>query len=146
MKNKFIFLSLLAWSALPIHSDATIILLDNTMSKKEQIMTGVSKLNHNQRAALENWLNENFVLKTPEQKVVVPELTLAENIGNGRKIKLSDGSLYEIYPRDVGRAAGWITPFPIVVVPSDDADYPCKLVNKNTGSSLLAHQIPPPNP
>jgi hypothetical protein len=122
------------------------ILLDDVMSDEEQHRTGVFYLNHNQRAELETWLNDNFVLKTQQQPKQAPqELTLAENINNGHQLRLSDGSLYEIAPSDVTRAAGWITPFPIQVVPSGDPNYPFKIVNTNTGNSLKAKLLTAPN-
>lgn len=123
----------------------TLILLDDTMDRDEQKATGVYSLDHNQRAALELWLNKNFVLKTQENTQSPEELSLAENINNGQRLKLSDGSVYEIFPKDISRAAGWITPFPIEIDSSGDPNYPFKIINKNTGNSLKARQVSPPD-
>ncbi|HSW86958.1 MAG TPA: hypothetical protein VLG49_05605 [Rhabdochlamydiaceae bacterium] len=129
-----------------LSSQAYAYLLDDVMSKDEQHLTGVYYLTHNQRAELEAWLNQNFDLKPKPSPREIPkeELTLAENINNGHQLRLSDGSVYQIAPADVPRASGWITPFPIQIVPSGDMDYPFKIVNKNTGSSLKAKLISAP--
>jgi len=128
-----------------LSSQVHAFLLDDVMSNEEQHRTGVYNLTHNQRAELEAWLNQNFDLRPkPSAREIPKELTLAENINDGHQLKLSDGSLYEIAPADVSRAAGWITPFPIQVVPSGDMNYPFKIINKNTGSSLKAKLISAP--
>ena len=124
---------------------AHAFLLDDVMSRDEQHRTGVYYLNHNQRAELEAWLNENFeLISKPKPREAPQEITLAENINNGQQLRLSNGAVYQIAPEDVSRAAGWITPFPIQVVPSGDPNYPFKIVNKNTGNSLKAKLISGP--
>jgi hypothetical protein len=114
------------------------------MSKDEQKKTGVAALSRNQKIALEAWLNQNFALKSKEQ-VVSSELSLAINIDNGKKLQLSDNSLWEIAPSDVPTTSVWITPFPVKIESSDDPDYPCLIVNLNSGIRVKARNISTPN-
>ena len=66
--------------------------------------------------------------------------TIQENLNNGRFIRLSDDSLWEINPKDTPITQGWITPVEITVAPSDDANYPFRLTNSLTRSSVLARR------
>lgn len=63
---------------------------------------------------------------------------LQETIGNGRYVRLSDDSLWEIHPSDRAITQSWITPAEILVTSSEDSDYPFKLTNSLTKSSVLA--------
>jgi hypothetical protein len=121
-------------------ASATII-LENAMSREEQHRTGVDTLNRNQKAALEAWINKNFMPKnpTPEAK----KLYLSVNLEGGKRLILSDGTNYEIHPQDLTTTAVWITPFPIKVAPSGDINYPFMLTNMNTGVTVKARQVPP---
>jgi hypothetical protein len=119
---------------------ATII-LENVMSREEQHRTGVDTLNRNQKAALEAWINKNFMPKNPAP--VEKKLYLSVNLDGGRRLVLSDGTNYEINPQDVTTTAVWITPFPINVKPSGDINYPFTLTNGNTGVSVKARQVLP---
>lgn len=121
-----------------------LYVLNDVMSKEDQQITGVDQLNANQRTALEDWLNKNFVLKTEEQKQEEKVVFLSVNGQNGQQLRLSDGSLYEVAPRDRNEASSWITPFPIKISKSEDADYPYKLTNTLTSSSIKAKQLEPP--
>jgi hypothetical protein len=124
--------------------EAQPIVLDEVMSKEDQMKTGVADLSMKQKVALETWLNANFVLKSKEQPPP-SELSLSINVDNGQKLQLSDNSLWEIAPNDIQTSAVWITPFPIKITPSHDPDYPCLLVNLNSGISVKARQIPASN-
>src|SRR5579862_3339262 len=101
----------LGLSSLPLNAQ---IVLDEVMSRDDQKKTGVVKLTANEKIALEAWLNKNFVLKT-EEKATKSGLSLSINIDHGRKLQLSDNSLWEIAPDDVSKAAVWITPFPVQI-------------------------------
>ncbi len=121
------------------------IILDEVMSRDEQKKTGVATLSRTQKTALEAWLNQNFVLKSKEEAPPPQqsELSLSINIDNGQKIELSDNSLWEIAPSDVPTSAIWITPFPVKIIPSGDPDYPCSIVNLNSGVSVKARPSKP---
>jgi hypothetical protein len=126
------------------------IVLDDVMSRDEQKKTGVANLSRFQKIALEDWLNKNFIPKPKEQTAQPAELSLSINMDNGKKLLLSDNSLWEISPADVTTSSVWITPFPVKLTPSADPDYPCLIVNLNSGISVKARQIPnstqPPPP
>ncbi len=116
---------------------SALFLLDSVMDKETQKQTGVINLTTNQRIALENWLNQNFELKQPqEEKVKESQLFLSINIDAGRKLQLSDGSTWEVAPTDVAQASVWITPFPIRITQSSDLNYPYLIVNKISGISI----------
>jgi hypothetical protein len=120
------------------------IVLDEVMSRDDQKKTGVANLSRMQKIALEAWLNQNFVLKSKEQATSPQEseLSLSININNGQKLELSDNSFWEIAPNDVPTSAIWITPFPVKITSSGDPDYPCLIVNLNSGVSVKARPIP----
>ena len=66
---------------------------------------------------------------------------ISENLYNGRYIRLSDQSTWEINPDDTPLTQGWITPVEIVVSQSGDPQYPYKLTNSLTGSSVKAQKV-----
>lgn len=65
---------------------------------------------------------------------------IQESLNNGRYIRLSDNSLWEINPKDTPITQSWITPAEIIAAPSGDATYPYRLTNSLTGSSVLARR------
>jgi len=113
------------------------ILLDEVMSRDEQQKTGVAKMPRAQKLALEAWLNKNFVLKTQSEQQT-SNLSLSINLDGGKRLELSDNSIWEIAPDDVQKASIWITPFPVQISPSGDPDYPCLIINTNSGVSVRA--------
>ena len=64
--------------------------------------------------------------------------TIQESLNNGRFIRLSDNTLWEINPGDTPITQSWITPAEIISAPSNNSDYPFRLTNSLTGSSVLA--------
>lgn len=144
MLKKCILFSALALGMYTTPSFASF-LLDQVMSKDVQKKTGVDKLTPNQKIALEAWLNQNFDLKNTSQAQNSNEtqLLLSINIDGGKKLQLSDGSIWEIAPTDVPQSSIWITPFPVKIVPSNDPDYPMLLVNKVSGISVKARRYVP---
>lgn len=119
--------------------------LEDMMSDDEKIQTGVATLTANEKMALELWINKNFV---PRGNAPAPapkseeNLYLSENIEGGKKLRLSDGSTYEISPDDVQLTNFWITPFPIKILPSQDPNYPILIINTNTGTAVKAKLLP----
>lgn len=124
----------------------TFFIFDDMMTRREKEITGIDNLDHNQVQALENWINRNFVLKSEvnKQKAPMRDLYLSENFDNGKSIRLTDDSVFEVNPEDIQYSALWITPFPIQTVPSGNPNYPVKIINLNTGSSITARQTVPP--
>ena len=147
----FCFASLSICLVLSIPLSARITLSD-TMSIQMQKKTGVIDLSYQQKLALEQWLNDNFALKNqPEaKKKDDTQVYLSENINNGQKLELSDGSVWEVQPEDVNKASFWITPFPLEFLPNEDpldnAEYPKKILNKYTGVTVRVKQLRAPNP
>ena len=141
MRSFFMLFTLIAVA--PIFSKQ--LLLDEVMNKEDQKKSGVAYLTPNQRSVLESWINKNCncVTNNPTQDKDPTNLSLSINIENGKKIQLSDGSLWEIDPKDYANSQTWLSPFPIKIVPSNDRDFPSLLVNKNTGNSIKAKKIDP---
>ncbi len=116
--------------------------LDQLMPQDVQEKTGVSTLSPAQKKELEEWITQHFTPKaeTKENK----NLYLSQNIDQGRKIRLTDGSLYEIFPSDTQYTAFWITPFPLTITPSGNPEYPWTITNKDSGTKVKARQLEPP--
>jgi hypothetical protein len=134
-------LATIVTSVLLCNSVCAIILLDDTMPKDVQKKTGVANLTARQKLALENWLNDTFVLKN--EKPASPVVSVSQNFDGGKKISLTDGTMYEIAPEDLLITSLWITPVPIVVSSSNRTDYPLNLTNQNTGESVRARRLSP---
>ncbi len=118
-----------------------VVVIDDMMSKQDMQKTGISKLTAAEKAALEVWLEDNF---TPKQQKTVP-LSLSENIDSGKRLRLTDGSLYAIAPDDTDKTALWITPFPLTITESGDAEYPYLITNQVSGSKVKAKRLEPPS-
>ena len=93
--------------------------LDDVMSKEEQKKIGLSKLNEKQKKEFELWLNQKFVLRSSSIETS-SDLYISENMDNGARLQLSDGSLYEISPDDTEISAGWLLPFPLKIEKTED--------------------------
>lgn len=118
------------------------MILDEVMPRSVQRRTGVANLNHNQKLALEEWLNDTFVMKPAEDKTkMTQDLYISENIDNGRRLRLNDGSLWEIAPADIPTSALWLTASSLRIVPSNDPDYPCSLVNLTNNVSIKCRPV-----
>lgn len=141
MLRNILLLSLFAVSSAPL---SAFYLLDDVMTREEQHRTGIDKLNAKQKMELEKWLNANFDMKSGEPEPASRQVDLSVNVNNGKRLRMSDGSLYEIAPGDVVYTALWITPFPLKITETDDPYYPYKITNTNTGRSVMAKEIEPP--
>jgi DNA-binding transcriptional regulator PaaX len=113
------------------------------MTPEEQSRTGVSSLSPQQKMALQEWLNREFVLKHPREDGQ-GALTLVESLENGKMVTLSDGSTYEVEPKGRLFTSLWLTPVPIEVGISGDAEYPCKLTNQLSGTAVNARKVARP--
>jgi hypothetical protein len=133
MKRLFPLLAICFLS--PLLSKALV--LDEVMSKEDQKRTGVAYLSTNQRIALEQWINQNCncpsrIAPTEQEN----NLFVSINIDSGRKIQLNDNSIWDVDPKDYNISEAWLSSIPVKIVPSYDPDYPCLLVNRNTGVSI----------
>ncbi len=114
--------------------------LDYEMSLQDKKTTGVSKLNEPEKKSLHEWIDNNYEKRQePLAKAdPVDHPLIQETLNNGKFIRLTDDSLWEIQPKDTPITQSWITPVEIFVTQSGNADYPFKLTNSLTGSSVLA--------
>lgn len=144
--KRFSIATIVCLSAL-LYAKADVIILSEVMSREEQKKTGVYNLTANQKAALQDWLNENFILKSNLQTNAEEEkkpLYLSQNLDNGKILRLSDDSEYLVAPEDIINSSFWITPFPLRIEPSDDPEYPLRIVNINNGQYVKVRQTKPP--
>ncbi len=115
--------------------------LDHEMTSQEKKSTGVYKLSDKEKAALQKWIDAHYERReAPEEQGDLGTWMLQENLRNGRYIRLANGSLWNIHPSDTNLAQGWITPVDIAVTQSGDPEYPFKLTNTVTGTSLRARK------
>lgn len=98
---------------------------------------------------------------SPHQKVAYDvfeeeDFYLALNIQGGSRLQFSDGSSYEVAPKDRIYSSAWLSPFPVQMSESYNLDYPVIITNLQTTTSVLAKPItqeeflkaqePPPPP
>lgn len=119
---------------------------DADMSRQIQKETGIYKLTDKQKSLFQRWLDANYAKReTPladdTETAPAPAPVLQDNINNGRYIRLSDSSTWEINAEDTPITQGWITPVEILVSKNDDLDYPYLLTNSLTGSKVRAKKI-----
>lgn len=111
--------------------------IDDHMPLDVQKETGVQNLTPQQKRALGTWLEQEFKRRgcvDPRKGHV--ELFLSENINNGKFLRLSDDSLWEVDPIDISRADVWLFPFPVKIDHNGRADFPYTITNMNTGSKV----------
>ena len=118
---------------------AAAIAFDANMSEEEMRQTGVAKLTIQERATLQEWIEEHHSKKLVSQNKKTGPL-VQEVLKNGRYVRLSDNSLWEIDTSGSPITQGWITPIEIKVAPSNDPDYPNTLTNTLTGSTVKARK------
>jgi hypothetical protein len=114
------------------------------MTPQEKKQTGVYKLSDKEQAALQIWIENNYAKRDKPLHSSGEGGLLQENLKNGQYIRLSNGSLWAIHPKDVPITQGWITPVQIVVTSTGDAEYSYKLTNSLTGSAVRAKKAPEP--
>jgi hypothetical protein len=119
------------------------------MTAEDQQNTGLSKLTEEEKGALEAWIDLRYVrhgepmaqVAIAQTKVKQKNPILQDVLNNGRYIRLSDHSTWEIDPQDTPISQGWITPVEIIVAAaSDRSTYPYTLTNSLTGSSIHARK------
>jgi hypothetical protein len=70
--------------------------LDTHMSQEDRQNTGVDKLTPQERKALQRWIDQHHDVKPGKTKH--PEVS--EVLSRGGYIRLSDGTMWKIYPAD----------------------------------------------
>ncbi len=119
-------------------------MLDTDMSRQDQKETGLYKLTDKQKLALQKWIDSNYMRKDSPLAATTGaknQATLEDNINNGRYLRLSDSTSWEIKSEDTPITQGWITPVDIYVSQSGNADYPYILTNSLTESKVRAKKI-----
>lgn len=97
-------------------------------------------LDHNMTAQ-EKWVDINPSFKQVAANVSKSRPTVSEVLQSGHYLRLSDGSLWNIRSQDTPLSHSWITAVEIIITPSGDPEYPFKLTNSLTGSSVLAKKV-----
>jgi hypothetical protein len=67
--------------------------------------------------------------------------TVMEMLNNGKYIRLTDNTLWEIHEKDTPITQSWISPVEIYAAPSGDKNYPYTLTNSLTGSKVRARKV-----
>lgn len=118
---------------------ATILAaLSDYMSEDEMKKTGVETLNKTQKQHLEEWIKKNM----PDTEATSNKyITMSENIDGGKILKLSDGSKWEVDPRDLSTSELWLFTFPVKVSKKGNGQFPYEIKNLNTGSIVRAQKI-----
>ncbi|HEX2582712.1 MAG TPA: hypothetical protein VHL30_01200 [Chlamydiales bacterium] len=109
---------------------------DADMSSQEKKNTGIYKLSDQEKTALQEWVDNSY--NKPSKK---NNPSLMENLYNGSYIRLTDNSTWNIRPQDRAIAQGWISQVEIVITPSGNTEYPSKLTNSVSKSSVLAKKV-----
>jgi len=115
--------------------------IDLDMNPQDKKNTGVFKLRDKEKATLQQWIDSRYEKRAQplaQKPPILAKPMITENFYSGQYIRLSDGSLWNIRPQDTPITQGWITSVEIIIEPSQDPDYPNKLTNTLTGSSVLA--------
>lgn len=77
------------------------------------------------------------------QTTQVPqELTVQENLHGGKVLLLSDGTKWEVAPQNLDISSTWIFPVPMKVEKTGSGNYPYRIININSQSSVLARLLP----
>lgn len=114
--------------------------LNEQMSPSERDQTGISTLTDEQRAALENWIQKHCNLQCNQKKTTPKNLSISVNLMGGRQLQLSDGSVYEINPKDHAISSSWLFPVKVDLEESGNVEYPIRIVDINTGTSVEARK------
>jgi hypothetical protein len=118
---------------------AAAIAFDSNMSEEEMRETGISKLTIQERAALQEWIEDHHSKKMVTQNKKTGPI-IQEVLKGGRYVRLSDNSLWEIDTPDRPITQSWITPTEIKVATSNNPDFPNTLTNTLTGSTVKARK------
>ncbi len=118
---------------------AAAIAFDAQMTDEEKEKTGIARLSFEERIALQDWIEERSSKKIVAQgKKTGP--VLQEVLKNGRYVRLSDNSLWEIDPNDTPITQSWITAVEVKVNLNTNSEYPYNLTNTLTGSIVKARK------
>ena len=124
-----------------IHVVATLLLaaplFDANMSPQDKKNTGIYKLSDQEKGALKEWVDNSY--SRPTAKKTNP--SLSEILYNGSYLRFTDNSIWNVRPQDTPISQGWISEVEILIDPSDDPNYPFKLTNNISKSSIYAKRV-----
>ncbi|MCB1107239.1 MAG: hypothetical protein KDK76_04000 [Chlamydiia bacterium] len=69
------------------------------------------------------------------------DLSVTENLHDGKILILSDGSTWEVAPQSLSVSQTWIFPAPLNISKSTNTYYPYEITNIQTSSSILVRPI-----
>lgn len=118
-------------------------ILDHNMNGSEKKKTGIYKLSNKEKSLLQKWIDTHYEKRNKplHQEQKEKHAILQETLRNGRFIRLSDQTLWEISPEESPIAQWWITPVEIIVSQSSENEYSYLLTNSLTETSLKAKKI-----
>lgn len=118
---------------------------DIQIESSDRKLTGLYKLTEKEKLALSRWIENHYVLReqplhTPLNQ---PRPHVAQIQNMGRHLILSDGSRWDIDPKDAPIALGWFNPEPLILeeLPSGKV----KITHSLTGSSIQGNKVAPPS-
>ena len=68
-------------------------------------------------------------------------LLLQENLYNGKILKLSDETLWEVAPQDLTITRVWLSSFPVEVKESGQTPYPFFIINQQSQTKVLVRPL-----
>ena len=115
---------------------------DLAMTYKEKKELGLCKLSEKEQLRLQNWIDNHFVKREVPLANDAPTQVpiLQESFNQGKSIRLSDNSLWEIHPEDTPITQSWITPVEIFAIENTNIYYPYQLTNSLTTSTVRARK------
>ncbi len=69
------------------------------------------------------------------------KLLTAESLQGGKRLRISDGTTWEVAPRDVKKVMAWELPFSLTLRKSGRRDYPYYLTNEKLGMQVLVRSL-----
>lgn len=124
-----------------IFSDTTIPPLTEMMSVEDQKKTGIIRLKQHEKAALAAWLYEHCFAKEPHSSGKDDVLKVSINIDDGKKLQLTDDSIWEVDPQDLSVSSTWIGDIDVKIYSSGNRSYPYFIINTKTNHFVRARKI-----
>lgn len=110
--------------------------INDIMSLEDQKTTGVIRLTQEQKKALAEWFVKHGYFANQANVNYNQSLTVSINIADGKKIVLSDNSVWDVAPEDQQMASSWLGAQPVAISSSDNTLYPFLMTNMRTNTSI----------
>ncbi|MBI5273840.1 MAG: hypothetical protein HY860_02160 [Chlamydiales bacterium] len=147
MQKKWLSLLLISFSVLGYSLNETPDQdagLNNIMSPTDQKKTGINKLEKDERAQLEIWLQNYALSKTnPANAEAIASFKpfiakLSINARGGEFLILENDTVWAVDPNFVVISSGWLSPIPIAVTLNLGSEYPFRLTNQLSTQEVYA--------